>query len=223
MYIKGAIFDMDGTLVNSLMFWESYWIEFGKKYMNSDDFRADPDIDRDVRTMIFHDAVMHIKKFYGLAVEDSEILDFSMRNIENFYKTKATLKDGAIELLRYLKSKGVKMCIASATTRNYIDIVMNAFGLGEFFSDVLSCADIGKGKDQPDIYLLAEKTLGIPKDELCVFEDSYVAIETARAAGFRTVGIFDKYNYDQDRLAASSNIYVSEGMTLDALIPMLEA
>ena len=74
------------------------------------------------------------------------------------------------------------------------------------------------GKDKPDIYLLAQNELGLDISDICVFEDSYVAIETAGKAGFKTVGIYDKFNYGQDRLEASSDIYISESDSIAALV-----
>ena len=79
----------------------------------------------------------------------------------------------------------------------------------------MSCADIGAGKDKPDIYIAAKNALGLTAEDICVFEDSYVALETAKNAGFKTVGIFDKNNYGQDRLKAASLIYIKEGEPLD--------
>ena len=86
----------------------------------------------------------------------------------------------------------------------------------------MSCADLGVGKDQPDIYIKAGEALGFDPSDICVFEDSYVAIETARAIGYKTVGLFDRYNFDQERLKRSSDIYMGDPTDLSALIPMIE-
>jgi beta-phosphoglucomutase-like phosphatase (HAD superfamily) len=90
----------------------------------------------------------------------------------------------------------------------YVRVALDVLGLAPYFQTVMSCADIGVGKDVPDIYLMARDALGFSENEICVYEDSFVAIETARAAGFRTVGIYDRYNYNQERLRASSDIYI---------------
>jgi beta-phosphoglucomutase-like phosphatase (HAD superfamily) len=86
---------------------------------------------------------------------------------------------------------------------------------------MLSCVDLGVGKDRPDIYLESAKRLGLEVGEICVFEDSYVALETAKAAGFQTVGIFDENNFRQDRLEAASDIYIAKGADIGDLIPMI--
>ena len=69
----------------------------------------------------------------------------------------------------------------------------------------------------------ALELLGVARDEACVFEDSYVALETAKGAGLQTVGIFDKYSFGQDRLRSAADIYLDESQTLEHVIPMIQA
>ena len=110
------------------------------------------------------------------------------------------------------------MCVASATDKKYLPIALEACGLTDYFETVLSCSDVGAGKDKPDIYFKAMEALGTSPADTCIFEDSFVALETGKRIGCQTVGIFDKNNYGQDRLRAASDIYLSEGMGFDALI-----
>ena len=101
-------------------------------------------------------------------------------------------------------------------------MAIESCGLTEYLDSVISCCEIGVGKDRPDIYLLAKDKLGCEIEEVCVFEDSYIALETARAAGFKTAGLYDKYNYEHERLRASSDIYMDKGQTLESLIGYIE-
>jgi beta-phosphoglucomutase-like phosphatase (HAD superfamily) len=86
------------------------------------------------------------------------------------------------------------------------------------FMKVFSCSDIGKGKDSPDVFLLAKEFMGEKIKETWVFEDSVVAIETAVKAGFPTVGIYDSFNYGQDKIKEIANEYIAQGQTLLKLI-----
>jgi beta-phosphoglucomutase-like phosphatase (HAD superfamily) len=113
------------------------------------------------------------------------------------------------------------MILASATAGRELRYALSLYGMLPYFDTVLSCADIGAGKDKPDIYLMAAKAAGCAPSELCVVEDSCVALETARSAGFRTVGVFDPYSAGQDRLRAAADIYLEEGRTLTDLIGQL--
>ena len=133
----------------------------------------------------------------------------------------AHFKAGADELLSSLKARGIKLCLASATAMPAIRYALECHGLLKYFDLILSCVDIGVGKDRPDIYLSAAQGMGLSPDEICVFEDSYVALETAKSVGFKTVGIFDRYNFCQDRLEMASDIYLPEGHSLSELIDII--
>ena len=159
---------------------------------------------------------------YSLPCTLEEFLSFSTDGISDFYKTKAKPKTGAIELLEHLKKNGVKLCLASATARAELETALTATGLKQYFDLIISCADLGVSKDRPDVYLAALNELELNKDEVVVIEDSCVALETAKAAGFRTVGVYDKYNFGHNRLKAASEIYLDDGVSLDTLIREFE-
>ena len=95
---------------------------------------------------------------------------------------------------------------------------MKKFSLDRFFPRIFSCNDVGKGKEHPDVFIEAHKYLGSEKDSTWIFEDSIVAIETAVGAGYKTVGIYDKYNFGLDRVKTLSTVYVGEGESLRKLI-----
>lgn len=222
MKIKGAIFDMDGTIIDSLMFWGEMWKDIGKRYLSKENFVAPEELDRAVRTMIYVDALELMRSELGLAVSKEEFYNYGVDGLVSFYKNVATVKPGTIALLEYLKKIGVKICVASATNLQYVKAALTHHGLIDYFESIHSCAELGVGKDKPDVYLKAIDALGLTPAEVCVFEDSYVAIETAKALGCKTVGLYDKYNFGQDRLRASSDIYMSEGEDLSVLINQVD-
>jgi len=90
---------------------------------------------------------------------------------------------------------------------------LNYVGIEDFFSEIFSCVDISKGKEVPDIYLIAMEHLQEAAEEICVFEDSHVAVKTAKALGMKTVGIYDKYNYGQKEIEELSDIYCRGGIS----------
>ena len=222
MNFKGAIFDMDGTLVDSLGTWEVMWRQVGEKFLNVKDFKPAEEIDKRVRTMIFYDAMAYFIGCYHLSCSTEELVAFTQRNIEDFYRYQAKTKSGAVALLEELRAKGIPLCLASATEMRYVRIALQSLDLAKYFCAVLSCADLGVGKDRPDVYLLAAKQLKLNAPDVCVFEDSFVALETSKRAGFQTVGIFDRYNFEQERLRAASDLYLPEGKPLSDLIPFFK-
>ena len=218
MNIKSAIFDMDGTLVDSLFIWEVLWSSFGEKFLGDKGFAPSAEDDKKVRTTTLKDAMILIHENYSLGESGEELLNLANEIMIDFYSNDVMLKAGVAEFLEHLQKNGTKMCIASATAPELLTVAMEHLDLYKYFPKIFSCGAIGKGKDHPDVFLQAAEYLGAEIGETVVFEDSLVAIETAVKAGFKTVGIYDRNNYGQDRIAKIANEYIADGETLLKLI-----
>lgn len=216
-HIKGAIFDMDGTLIDSLCLWDIIWSAFAKEY-GRENFRPSDEADKAIRTMTLKDGMQMIYDLYQIGESGEALLKFTNEIIRKFYAEEVQLKEGVREFLDCCQSRGIKMCIASATGPKLLQIAIDHCDLGEYFTEILSCAKIGKGKDQPNIYLAALECLGTTKEETCVFEDSAVAIDTAHKLGLKTVAIYDKFNYGQEQMQKTADVYIADGETLMRLI-----
>ena len=168
--------------------------------------------------MIYTDAMAYFKECYSIPDTTENFVQFTSDGLNDFYKNTAKAKDGAKELLSYLKKKNVTLCLASASAMPQVKYVLQCHDLLKYFDFVLSCADIGVGKERPDIYLLAKDRMGLSPSEICVFEDSYVALETAKNAGFQTVGVYDQYSPGQERLKNAADVYLDKTQTLKAFI-----
>lgn len=223
MKIKGAIFDCDGTLIDSLGFWDIFYERVGKEFFNIPYFTVDPADDHAMRTqnIYFLSRMMHGK--YGVGKSDEEVCKWCEAIFTWYYSEVVELKAGVRELLAYLKENNVKMCIASAAEASQIRLVLGRHGVLPYFEDIISCTIVGAGKDKPDIFLAAEKFLGTPHDQTWVFEDSVLAIETAKKAGFPVVGIYDANGFGQTRAEELSDVWVPEGASFAELIPQIEA
>lgn len=218
MQMKAVIFDMDGTLIDSLMIWDVLWSKLGETYLNNKDFRPSKEDDKAVRTLTAKDAMSLIHKKYNIGKSGEELLNFSNRIIIDFYSNTVMLKTGVREFLEYCKERGVKMCLATATAPDLLYIALERCDIAKYFLKIFSCGDIGKGKEHPDIFLLAQNFLGEKIEDTWVIEDSLVAIETATKAGFSTVGIYDQFNYGQEKIKEISTVYIEQGETLLKLI-----
>ena len=214
MNIKGAIFDMDGTLLDSLWGWEELWEWGGRKYLGFEGYRPDESVNKAVRTMVLSDAMEYIHTHCGIGRDAQELIDHFNEILPALYAEKFMIKPGAKEFLEYCRSRGIPMVLASATAKTFIDIALDTHDIRKYFDAVISCAEIGMGKEHPDVFLAALRILGTDIEDTYVFEDSYVALETAAAAGFGTVGVYDRYAFEQERLKASANFYIAEGETL---------
>lgn len=218
MNFKAAIFDMDGTLVDSLMVWDVLWSRFGEKFLGDKAFMPSAEDDKAVRTLTLANAMELIHKNYNMAENGQKLLDTANEIMIDFYENTVKTKAGVIEFLENCRKKGIRMCIASATAPDLIKIAAEHCNLTQYFERIFSCADIGKGKDAPDIFLKACEYFGVNPEETCVFEDSLVAIETASKIGMKTVGIYDRYNFGQEQIKKTATVYIADGETLNKVI-----
>lgn len=218
MNVKAAIFDMDGTLVDSLMVWDVLWSTMGETYLNDKTFRPNAEDDKKVRTLILADAMELIHEHYGLGNSGEELLQLANDFMKDFYANRVALKRDVRRFLEYCKAAGVKMCIASATAPDLITVALEHCGIESYFSKIFSCAEVGKGKEEPDVFLQACEFLGAKPCETWVFEDSSVAIKTAVKVGMPTVGIYDAYNFGQAEVKELATEYIADGESLLKLI-----
>ena len=220
MKIKGAIFDMDGTLINSLICWKDIWPAMADKYLDGKEDFPGYEIDKRIRTTTLLEAMELIHEEFGIGKDGRELWEYCTALIEDFYRNKVEMKDGAMEFLKYLHEGGVKMCIASASALDMVEIAVERCGIGKYIPKLISSCDYGCGKDKPDVYLGALEYLGTTKEETWVFEDSLVAIKTAKGIGMPVVGIYDAYNFGHDEMREISDYYIADGEGLDKLIAL---
>lgn len=213
--MKAAIFDFDGTLVDSLIFWGVYWDAFGKRCLGVEGFVPDTDVDKAVRTATSSQTASIIGARYGHTQEAGALFN---EMLIRFYGEQVELKAGVREFLEHCLANGVKMCVATASEVRLVRIAMKRLDLDKYFEGVFSCFDLGVGKDVPDVYLKALDCLGTEVSETFVFEDSLLAIKTATKAGFLTVGIYDTHNFGHQEMQEIATCYVGKNETMMKLV-----
>lgn len=211
--IKGAIFDLDGTLLDSMFIWDT----IGEEYLRSLGKEPHEDLKETFMTLTLEEAAEYYRENYGVTLSVQEIVDGVNSMVEQTYRTKVTLKPGIAEYLAWLKENGVRMCVATVTDRYLVEETLERLGVCHYFSEIFTCAEVGFGKDKPVIYQKALEHLGTAKDETYVFEDMLFALNTAKTDGFPTVGVYDRHEAHQDELKELSDYYV-----LDFTDPILK-
>ena len=189
--IKSAIFDVDGTLLDSMKIWD----DAGERYLSSVGKTAENGLSEKLCDMSLTEGAEYMKKQYALSFSTDEIVSGVLKIIEDFYFYEVGLKNNAKEILQFLESNNIKMAF-------------ERLGILKYFTDIVTCSQIGKGKTSPDIYLACADKLGTDPSETLVFEDAVFAAETAHKAGFKTVGVYDESSRnDKNRIKVVCDYY----------------
>ena len=219
MKIKAAIFDADGTLLDSM----GQWNLVPYKYVKSLGVAADENIAEKLFTMTISEAAEFIIDEYKLSVTVEEAVEGMDAIIREFYKNDVKLKDGAGELLEFFKSRGIPMVIGTSTDRDCIEVGLERTGISVYFDRIYTSTEVGKSKEKPDLFIQAMEFMKSSPDETIVFEDGLYSLRTAAALGMKTVGIFDEVSLsNQKELKELADLYVDEGESLATLIEGLE-
>lgn len=204
MKIEGAIFDVDGTLLDSMPVWET----LGENYLLSRGIKPHEDLKEKFKDMSLYEAACYYKTEYGIKDDTSTIMDGINGMLADFYKYEALPKAGTTDFLLELENRGVKMCVATATDSALVKSALKRSDMLRFFCKIFTCTEVGHGKDEPDIFNAALDFLCTPKNRTWVFEDALYAVNTAKSAGFNVVGIYDRFEEKGREVRGKSDIYI---------------
>lgn len=201
--IKGAIFDLDGTIIDSMPMWYSLY----GNYLSSAKIEPTAELLDFLRHASIPMAAKRFAQEFNMGTaKDIEIELY--RHIADYYENRATIRPNVDRLIRKLHKQGVKMCVATATESGHAKNALRHTGLLEYFYDVLSCKDLGIEKNKPDIYFAALERLGAEQSEVVVFEDALHAVETAKSAGFYVSAIYEQTVEDHARVEELADRYI---------------
>lgn len=214
--IKGAIFDIDGVLLDSMGIWD----DLGARYLRSLGKIPEEGLNKILFSMSMEQGAEYLNEHYGLNKSVKETVDGIGRMLEDYYFYEVLLKPGAKEVLEFLKSKNIKMAAATSSPRTHIEKALSRNGLLGYIDKIYTTGEVGVSKHSPDIYNLAADFLKTKREETLVFEDSLYALKTAKEAGYVTVGVYDeKGESDQEGLKNQADLYLKK---LDDFIVMSE-
>ena len=183
-----AIFDLDGTLLDSM----PIWVNLGETVLKSLGIIPDEETTARFRTMTLTQSSYYIKDHFPLKISAEELLQLFTDTVRKGYEEEAPLKPYAMEFLKLLHSRNIPICVATASERYLTEAALKRTGVLPYLQFVITCSDIGKTKETPDIYLEAVKKLGGTPQNTVVFEDSYFSVISAKNGGFPVIAMYDE-------------------------------
>lgn len=203
MNIAGAIFDMDGTLLDSM----GAWYEAGPRYMRSLGMTPPPELSDDLLRMNLVESAEHVRSL-GVNKPVDEIQDGINSMMDEFYANQVRARPGVREFLLQLRRAGVRICVATASDRYQVETALASAGIDNFIERIFTCTELHTGKHEPLIFNVAREFMGTDIAASWVFEDARHAAETARRAGYKVCAVYDPSEPDQSGLRAAADIYI---------------
>ena len=193
--IKGVIFDLDGTITDSMQIWDNILCEFCIAHK----IKINPDVKETIRTMSLSQSTVYIKNICSVPLSAAEIKNEWENSSYRKYAYEIPAKPGALKTVKELYKKGIKMCVATSGFRKSTEAVLKRLGILNLFDFIITSDETGTNKSKPDIFLKAAEKLSLPNSSCLVIEDSAVAVETAKKEGFKICAVSDSLQTEENR------------------------
>lgn len=188
--MRAVIFDLDGTLVDSMWMWG----DIDKEFLRSRGFTCPEGLEKEVEGMSFSETAAYFKSQFDLKDTIEEIKEAWLLMSMDKYRHQVPLKPGAGEYLCHLASRGIFMGIATSNGRELVEAVIDSLGIRKYFKVVATSCEVAAGKPAPDIYLKVAKELSVKPCDCLVFEDVPAGILAGKRAGMTVCAIEDEFS-----------------------------
>ncbi len=202
---QAAIFDMDGVLVDSEPLWKRADRQLVEAYGGTGDVRA---IEIQIMGTRERESVAIMKEHFGLSGGIDELIEARRRFLLDIYEKELKPRKGLLKLLERLQTAGVRRAVASSTSHEIIEWVLQRIGARQMFQEIVSGVDVEHGKPAPDIFFRAAERLDVPPRFCIVLEDAPNGVKAAKAAGMYCIGILHSFNSPE--LLRDADILVKE-------------
>lgn len=185
--IRGAIFDVDGTILDSMKMWST----LGYRFLKENGVSLPENIGQRLQAVTLDEGAELFRAQFGIPGTAEEIKARVLQMVRDDYRLHLGCKPGVVRVIKELYAAGIPLCVATATDRDLILPAFERLGLLPFFRDILTCGELGISKRSPQIYIEAAKRLGTAPDQTLVFEDVLHAVRSAASAGFPVAAVYD--------------------------------
>ncbi len=210
--MKYAIFDFDGTIIDSMGMWRN----ISNSFLEENGIQPQEDLKQLNNATWVDEFVEIVKKRFNIDINKKSFFNWTLNYATRQYRDILELKPTSYNFLSTLKEQGTKMCICSSTYKDMMMPALERLDLLKFFDFTCHCADFGKEKDEPDIFYYCMEKLGAKNpQEVVVFEDAYYSASTAKSVGFNVVGIYDPSEPCQKELKSICDQYITDYTQVD--------
>lgn len=210
--IKAVIFDLDGTLIDSMWIWEQIDID----YFNKIGLPMPLNLKDEINHLSFHDTAVYFKNTFGIKKSVDEICNEWNLMALDYYSNKVSLKPGALNFIKKLSVNNIKIALATSNSKTLLEAALNHTGIMEYFDVITTTGEVNNGKNHPDVYLLAANKLQTSPNECLVFEDILEAIQGAKLAKMKVCAVYDKYSsYNKAKILCASDYYIDNYNDID--------
>lgn len=193
--IDGVIFDLDGTLVDSMWMWKTIDIEYLARF----GLEFPTDLQGKIEGMSFSETAIYFKERFNLPDSLDQIKSDWNKMAWDKYLYEVPLKEGAREFLQYLKDNHIPAGIATSNSRDLVDLIIDKLNIAEFFASIRTSCEVEKGKPSPDIYLLVANDLGVEPKKCLVFEDVIQGVMGGKNANMKVCAVYDEFSEKDDQ------------------------
>lgn len=205
--IDAVIFDLDGSLVDSMWLWH----RIDQEYLGRFGIDVPPDLQPQIEGMSFSETAAYFKERFHIPDSEEKMKADWNRMAWDMYEKEVPLKRGVQEFLDFCRVKTLRLGIATSNSRELVGNIVQVHGLETYFTSIITGCDAGKGKPAPDIYLMAAKELGVKPENCLVFEDIIPGIQAGKAAGMRVCAVEDEYSaYQRDEKRRLADYYIDD-------------
>ncbi|MCR5741902.1 MAG: HAD family phosphatase [Gammaproteobacteria bacterium] len=207
--IKLAIFDLDGTIVNSMDYWSLTPITYLKR--KGVQINSEKEVSDTFLGMSLMEAANYYKNNYGIKDSLDDICGEIDSIMEYYYMNEVDIKSGMRELIESFDKLNIKMAIATATDKYLVKKVLKKLSLDKYFSFIITSNEAGSSKRKPDIYERCSEHFNVSYNDSLILEDLPYGIISGRSIGFKTVGVYDAPSiHHQEQIKKNAHYYVKE-------------